>query len=518
MPIYQQGQLNTTALVVPDVAVVIVPPHILQLNGVPSNVVGVVGTAPWGPVDQPVIVGDHATYVSAFGPVSARKHDMGTVVATAVQQGAQSFRCVRVTDNTDAAASAVLAAGVLSGAAAFWANVAAAVNGGSSVLRAASQLVRVDATAGTITAVSTGSVGNGIVASVAKGSKAGTFRLVLSLAGRVSEVFDNIPAAAGQLPALAAYPLSGGTDGAAGVDAAALVGDDGSARTGMFALRGQGCSVVALADADDLSKWSAMAQFGYGEGAYVLAPFPAGTDIQAAIAGKAAAGVYDWSLKCLFGWLWWYDATNGATRMVSPQGFVAGLMGNLSPEQSTLNKRLYSVVGSERSGIPGAGTSGTYSEAELSALIQAGIDLVTNPAPGGAYWACRSGHNSSSDATRSGDNYTRLTIYIAKTLNATMGKYVGRVINDGLFADIRSTQLTFLSSMLGQGLLGSQGGDNPFSVRCDAGNNPQARTALGYVQSDASVRYQGINEHFIVNLEGGASVQIVSQGLTYAAA
>ena len=38
----------------------------------------------------------------------ARKYDMGTQVATAVQQGAQNFRCVRVTDNTDTAAQAVL--------------------------------------------------------------------------------------------------------------------------------------------------------------------------------------------------------------------------------------------------------------------------------------------------------------------------------------------------------------------------------------------------------------------------
>ena len=38
----------------------------------------------------------------------ARKYDMGTQVATAVQQGAQNFRCVRVTDGTDAAAQAVV--------------------------------------------------------------------------------------------------------------------------------------------------------------------------------------------------------------------------------------------------------------------------------------------------------------------------------------------------------------------------------------------------------------------------
>ena len=110
MPIVQQGSINTTALVVPDLYVQIVPPQNLVLNGVPTNVVGVVGTASWGPVGHPVIVATMADYAQSFGPVMARKYDMGTQVATAVQQGAQNFRCVRVTDNTDSAAQTVLPA------------------------------------------------------------------------------------------------------------------------------------------------------------------------------------------------------------------------------------------------------------------------------------------------------------------------------------------------------------------------------------------------------------------------
>ncbi len=104
MPIVQQGSVNTTALVVPDLYVQIVPPQNLILNGVPTDVVGIVGTASWGPVGQPVIVATMADYAQSFGPIIARKYDMGTHVATAVQQGAQNFRCVRATDGTDTAA------------------------------------------------------------------------------------------------------------------------------------------------------------------------------------------------------------------------------------------------------------------------------------------------------------------------------------------------------------------------------------------------------------------------------
>ena len=57
--------------------------------------------------------------------------------------------------------------------------------------------------------------------------------------------------------------------------------------------------------------------------------------------------------------------------------------------------------------------------------------------------------------------------------------------------------------MLGQGLLGSVDGTMPFTVICDTSNNPLSRTSLGYVQSDAQVQYQSINERFIVNVEGG---------------
>jgi hypothetical protein len=78
---------------------------------------------------------------------------------------------------------------------------------------------------------------------------------------------------------------------------------------------------------------------------------------------------------------------------------------------------------------------------------------------------------------------------------------------------VRATQLSFLQNMLGQGLLGSLDGTLPFSVICDTSNNPIARTSLGYVQSDAQVQFQAINEKFIVNLEGGQTVQVSRQTL-----
>ena len=139
--------------------------------------------------------------------------------------------------------------------------------------------------------------------------------------------------------------------------------------------------------------------------------------------------------------------------------------------------------------------------------------MIANPQPAGSFWGVRGGHNASSNAAINGDNYTRLTNYIAATLASGMGQYVGEVVNASLFRRIRATQLSFLQNMLSQGMLGSLDGSLPFSVICDTSNNPLSRTGLGYVQSDAQVQYQAINEKFIVNIEGGQTVQVQSQVL-----
>jgi uncharacterized protein len=514
MPIVQQGSINTTALVVPDLYVQIVPPQNLLLNGVPTDIVGVVGSASWGPVGQPVIVATMSDYASAFGPLVARKYDMGTQVATAVQQGAQNFRCVRATDGTD-----TFAAMTLTG------------------------------TAFRFTALYSGSLGNALMVILGTGSQAGTWRLTVMLPGLLPEIYDNIGGSGATFwqnmanavnqgqgpqrgpsglvtananstamtPAAGTYLFSSGTpgaDGASGVTAASLVGVDIVPRKGMYALRGQGCSIGLLADSDDPTQWTTQAQFGLSEGVYMILTGPAGDNIENAVATKQNAGLDTYACKLMFGdWVWWNDPVNATLRVVSPQGFVAGRLANLSPEQSSLNKPLYSVVGTQLSGATASGTNTTYAAADLAVLFQGGLDVVANPQPGGSFWGVRGGFNSSSNPAINGDNYTRLTNYIAASLASGMGQYVGQVVNASLFQQIRATQLSFLQNMLSQGLLGSTDGSLPFSVICDTSNNPPSRTGLGYVQSDAQILYQAINQFFIVNIEGGQTVQVQSQVL-----
>ncbi len=357
MPIVQQGNINTTALVVPDLYVQIVPPQNLVLNGVPTNVIGMVGTAAWGPVGQPVVVGTMADYARIFGPIVGRRFDMGTQVATAVQQGAQSFRCVRATDGTDTAAQVQLA--------------------GSPF---------------TFTALCTGTVGNQIGLTLAPGSAANTWRLTVWLPGIAPEVFDNIGGVGASFwAALAAAVNTGmgrqrgpsqlviasaggatgapgafsttlgagtpGSDGAAAVSSTTLVGSDVSPRSGMYALRGQGCGLGVLADSDDSAQWMTQASFGLSEGVYMILTGSAGDTVNAATAIKRAVGLDSYAAKLMFGdWLWWTDQVNGTVRLVSPQGFVAGRLSN-SSRGTPFQRRVWQALRE----IP-AGATATYSE------------------------------------------------------------------------------------------------------------------------------------------------------------
>ncbi len=504
--IIPQGAINTTALIVPDLYVQIVPPSVTLLNGVPTNVLGIVGTASWGPLDSPVVVGSMADYAAKFGPVLNRAYDMGTAVAIATQQGANNFRCVRVSDDTEAAATIVVLTNCI-----------------------------------TFTSKYTGSLANADTVTVGTGSKAGTFKAVVARVGLPPEVFDNLAGSGNALwlamaaainngngalrgasqlivasagvgttaPSLATYTLAGGADGATTITGAVMIGADTTPREGMYALRNSGASIAMLTDNTDTTTFAAQVAYGQGEGTYMIGVTAAGDTIgdstsTGAIYVKNTAGIDSPSFKYLFGdWVLWLDSVNGVTRLVSPQAFVAGNLINQSPEQSGLNKPLYGIVGTQKTSL-----HQTYSSAELQLLIGAGIDLITNPSPGGNYFSTRCGHNSSSNPLTNGDNYIRLTNYIASTMNAGLGKFVGKLQTTSERADAKASLSHFLQNMVDAGMIGDVNGGPAFSVQLDALNNPTNRAALGYQQADIKVKYFGVVEKFLVNMEGNAAVVV----------
>lgn len=100
MPIIRAGAINAAAKLVAGVYTDIVPPPVV-LQGVPTNILGVVGVGSWGPVGLPVAFGDPSGSTSTSSPALVRKHDISSAVAIAALQGASAFRGVRVSDGTD---------------------------------------------------------------------------------------------------------------------------------------------------------------------------------------------------------------------------------------------------------------------------------------------------------------------------------------------------------------------------------------------------------------------------------
>lgn len=390
-------------------------------------------------------IGATATLAWGLGPVT-------------MQDGGQGYTSATCT------VSAVGGSGTIASAVSVWPNMAAAINGGQSAIR-------------------------------------GPSRLVTAAAGSAIDA-----------PTVSTGTFSGGTDGYATLTSTTLVGVDAVPRKGMYALRSSGCSVAMLADADDSTQWTSQAAYALSEGTYMVGVSPAGDTITNVGTTKATAGIDNYGFKLMFGdWIYWSDQVNGVqARLVSPQAFAAGKLAALGPQESSLNKQLSGVIGSQKSGVAGSGQAQTWSGADLQALAAAGVDVITNPSPGGTYWAVRIGHNSSSQANIHGDSYTRMTNYIAATLAGGMGIFVGRTITQAMMREVEAT-------LLGLGMrmqsarppqIGTIDGSPAFSVTCSAVNNSPATVALGYLTADTKWVYLGINEEFIINMMGGASVTI----------
>jgi hypothetical protein len=267
----------------------------------------------------------------------------------------------------------------------------------------------------------------------------------------------------------------------------------------MYALRGTRASVAALADCDDTTTWGAQVAYGTSEGTYMLLVGPKGDTIDNAITTKRSAGVDSQFAKVILGdWPMWNDTVNGqSSRIVTPQGFFAGKLGALSPHISPLNKPMIGIVGTQRNSL-GVG----YSDADLEALGLAGIDVITNPVPGGFYYGARFGRNSSSDPTIRTDTHTRMTNFIAVTLDNGIGKFVGENNTPQTRRQCQGALDGFFHEMFRSEMI------EDWQVICNEVNNPPERRQRGFLRADIKVRYFSVIEYLIASLEGGQTVTI----------
>lgn len=510
MPVSPSGFINLASLNIPDVYINIESPPAI-VSGIPTDILGIVGVGSWGPVNSPIIAGGIGQVVEKVGRPSVRSHDLATAAWVAGMQGGNNFRLVRVTDGTDTAATGT-----------FHTNCF------------------------TLTARHTGTIGNGISCAITQGRVSGSYTITIFMPGVQPEQFDNVAAGlsgnavyvaianainhgvgstrgpseivvatagsgtlgpfqggpVGQNITKVSFSLSGGTDGD-GVDCTDLLGSGTGTRSGMYALRNTGASVAFLADCDDSTTWPAQAVFALSEGVYMIGTGPAGESISDAVTEKSNKGIDSYGFKLLLGdWVYFNDSINGnPQRLVSPQGFVAGKIAALSPEQSSLNKPMLGIVGTQRTAA-----NRVYSSSELQALSLAGIDVITNPIPAGNVFGARFGRNSSSETERHGDNYTRMTNFLAYSLQSQTGRFIGKLqskrTDDPFRRSLKLAIDHFLQGLVDFGML------DDFLVVCDKSNNSDDSIARGNCIVNVRAVYLSVVEYLIVNLEGGQTVSV----------
>ena len=343
-----------------------------------------------------------------------------------------------------------------------WTNLVSAINNGQSGVRAASQLVI--ATIGTSVAA----------------------------------------------PTLTAYTMSGGTDGASGVTDATLVGSNsGTLPTGMYALQNAGVLTLNLVDHSTSAQWATIAAFCIFYGIFGASAAPAGTNATSTAALLAATGVDNYSFKALVGdWIYWKDPVNNVQRLLSPVTFWSATRANLAPNQSTLNKPVSGLIGTQRSS-----QSLPYSSAEELTATTGRVDYLGNPSVGGNYFSYQTDMNCSTYAATNSEAYTTMTNFLALTLASNFGWVVGNPQTTNLREAVNDSITGFLMNLWKNPSLGYIGNVNnptqiPFSVQTNASNNPAAQVAQGLMQTLVKVQYLSIVRVFVISLQGGSTVSV----------
>lgn len=442
--VFDQGNVNTTALVTPGAYIQLDPPD-GGVSFTQSNGIGQVGSAIYGPVDVACgPFGDTGSAAALFGQFNADLYQSdpfdlmrGVMQALGEAQTTVSIAdwLVRITDGTDEAASVTLMDTQQS-----------AVAGG------------------TLPAKYTGSGGDLHKITIASGlmlpNSVPSFNVTLftTLSGGVqSETYFNIPGSAsgpsafwanfqkalaqgnqsrgpsalcGALtsvsntahnPALGTFNFTGGTDGRSGLTSASFFGSDVQGnRQGVFALRGlpivpaffQCCGLY------DETKFATLQQLTYQEIMRVVLPFETGISTTDAVAARAANGISDKRVMYAKDWIYWTDPVSGKVLFTDPVAILIGRMAALSPELSPLNEQVYTVVGTEHPAV--------YPGDEIGLLEQNGILVICNPCLGNPYFGISTGNTTSLNSIEQPIEYSRFQDWIGLTFAATLNKFVGK--------------------------------------------------------------------------------------------
>ena len=511
MTILAPNTLNPNALVAPGVYISPQQPA-PPLTGAESDVILIVGSGTFGPVNAPIDVIGLQNAISTFGTPQQSTYDLVSQVMAASSVGTNQFVCVRVTDGNDTASKAEI------------------------------EDNQVTAVVGlTLTCKYTGSLGNAINIQVSQGTNytvaAPVYRISIMFptggVNNLPEVFDNIGgtgnafwvnaaaainngqgalAAASQLvtaaagtsvspPAIDNYTMTGGTDGNSTLTDADLVGSTVLPRSGMYAADGADFSLMLLANVTDETTYNDQIIFAQSQGAYAILTRPKSESYTAGITAKKNAALNvltaEWGKLMVGDWVLMQDNYNNLSRYISPQPWIAGVLSGLPPQNSSLNKILSSNIflGTETS-INGL----KYSASDIATILQNGLDVIALPSPGGFYYSAQTGKNLGGNLLANGDEYTRNTNFIAETLNQQLGVYIGQLDSPSEVQSVLAYMDQFLDGLWKTGAIGSSENPTrrPYIISID---NSQIRKGIQI--ANIEIAFLRVVVVFLVNLKTG---------------
>lgn len=459
------------------------PPNI---QGIQTGVIKMAGTFAKGIPGAVYTINDYASAVRLLGP-STSAVDGPVCLQALINQKAGGIKVVPVFGATPASASYTLKDSTTGNVLKL---TTAQAHPQTGIMTA---LMGTDANQ--MTATVSNATGGQFDLQIQYGSVVETYR-ALTVANMVATInasskiaIASIPASpSSNLPAAGTFPFTGGTNGAATVDADFVGTIDASGnRTGLKALEVVSGDLVFVANQFSSTINTAVA--AHANTCNCIGLIYAGNNLTVANTITALTTISQDNVVKLDGCRTVYDSDTATNRTVGPTAFVAGMASQLPVYKSWGNKQIY---GSLASVTP-------RSDSDLATLQAAGIQCVVDNIPRGGV-GTRSGI-----ASDGSDIYVRaMRYFLEKSILSSMGWAVDEMQStdpkDPLRKDIKGSIDAFLSP-LAKPLDPKDKMIDSFAVICDLSNNPADQIAAGKLFVNVKVKLLGTAKQIIISAD-----------------
>lgn len=487
-------------------------------SNVPTGNIGLVGTFSRGPMNTPTLVNSYPSLVKQFGEVDTAFTLTGTITARQFfAQGNTNVYVVRVQSATTAA-------------------VNASVTLNDSATTPAEVIV--------LNAMTPGTWGNGMTATVSSGTKANTVKITLQY-GVESETWDNLvvvqpttPIAGAQtlaqvfgtsatspglsnlaygtfpatadnnLPATTANALAftGGTNGTTGILPTDYSGSNtNGVKTGLYALDSSPVNYVLCAEQTDATLNQAIynnvvniTQNG-GTPRKGIITFPRSTK-PSGLSALTASFDSDRVFMC-YGYQQIYDSVTQQNQFVTPLGHFAGVLAQLPPHYSPGNKRVNQTLGID--------PTLNIGPSDLTTCAQARVNIVGVPTPAGPL-GIRGGFTASQTQGDTQQIYVRnMKDYIDSLVYTIGGQFVDMPITADLMRKVAQTVDNILLPMKHPASASDQMIAD-YKIQCDTNNNTSTTLSQNILICDYAVKLLNMNRFMVFRTQIGSGVVITT--------